>query len=179
MAFHCIHPSGLLFHSCFSAVATLQKSYGGYSEGGQIKTRGPIKEKTSQFLQAFNFAFKKNKNFSFTFQFFGWVCYTGLLPKVHLFFCAPLIFLFYNQQKLALFFSFIRLQKYLANNRQYRKCFAKMSRAHFIGVDFYIGADGAGPTVHHRARALLSVHWAPLSFILLRTVEYLSKRNSR
>jgi hypothetical protein len=23
------------------------------------------------------------------------------------------------------------------------------------------------------------VHWAPLSFILLRTVEYLSKRNSR
>jgi hypothetical protein len=29
------------------------------ARGGQIKTRGPIKEKTSQFLQAFNFAFKK------------------------------------------------------------------------------------------------------------------------
>lgn len=147
---------------------------------GANKNKGPNKRKKKQanFYKPSISPLKKIKISVSLFSFLAG-CYTGLLPKVHLFFCAPLIFLFYNQQKLALFFSFIRLQKYLANNRQYRKCFAKMSRAHFIGVDFYIGADGAGPTVHHRARALLSVHWAPLSFILLRTVEYLSKRNSR
>jgi hypothetical protein len=136
----------------------LQKSYGGYSRGAN-KNKWPNKIKKKQAnLYKPSISPLKNKNFSFTFQFFGWVLYRPF-AKGAPFFAPPLVFLFYN---LSWPFSFIRLQKYLANNRQYRKCFAKMSRAHFIGVDFYIGADGAGPTVHHRARALLSVHW-PLS----------------
>jgi hypothetical protein len=84
----------------------LQKSYGGYS-GGANKNKGPNKrkKKTSQFLQAFNFAFKKNKNFSFTFQFFGWVLYRPF-AKGAPFFLRPPYFFILQPTKVGPFFFF-------------------------------------------------------------------------
>lgn len=91
--------------------------------GGQIKTRGPIKEKKKQanFYKP-SISPLKNKNFSFTFQFFGWVLYRPF-AKGAPFFLRPPYFFILQPTKVGPFFFFYQIAKVFGKQPPIQKMF--------------------------------------------------------